>query len=174
MAIKYSPEMKKKIDELNIKDEEILYMTITRDPLRRILDGSKKVEFRELSDWWLKKFNEYNKDLSFKEVKPIKYLLLQNGTDPGVPRVLIELKNQFHKYEADKTDPAMLIVPNLPKPERRFPIKKAKEKYPLIFEQAKIEGFEDDDEWLALELGNIIHSENLEVLNQSSKKTIKK
>lgn len=174
MAINYSPEMQKKIDELGIKDEEILYMTIVRESLIRILKGTKKVEFRELSDWWLKKFNEYNRDLSFKEVKPIKYLLLQNGTDPGVPRVFIEMKNQFHKYEADKIDPAMLIVPSLPKPERCFSIKEAKEKYPLIFEQAKLEGFTDKDEWLGLELGNIIHAENLEVLDQPSVKKTKK
>lgn len=37
----YSPEMKKVIDELGLKDENIMYVNIIREPLERILRGEK-------------------------------------------------------------------------------------------------------------------------------------
>jgi len=58
--IQYTPEMKKVIDELGLKDENIMYINIIREPLERILSGEKTVEFRELSDFWLKKVANFN------------------------------------------------------------------------------------------------------------------
>ena len=75
--IQYSPEMKKVIDELGLKDENIMYVNIIREPLERILSGEKTVEFRELSDFWLKKVANFNSKSEYINDKPITHILFQ-------------------------------------------------------------------------------------------------
>ncbi len=162
MAIKMSEKLQAVVKELGLKEENILYMNIQRPFLERILSEEKKVEFRDLSEYWLKKLNNYNKDLSAKSVKPIKYILFQNGMKAeGAPRALVELKGQFHKYEAFKDEPREFINPSLEAGKRSFTIGKAKVEYPHIFKEAEYEGFEENDEWLALELGKIVYREHI-------------
>lgn len=141
--IQYSPEMKKIIDELGLKDENIMYVNIIREPLERILRGEKTVEFRDLSNFWLKKVAVINSKNEHVDDKPIKYILFQNGMDklPNAKRVLVKFKDYRAKYEKVEN-------PN-------DPITK------IVLKEAQKEGFKKDDTYLALLLGDVVFRENI-------------
>lgn len=88
----YSPELQAKIDELGLKKENILYMTIANVFLHEMRNGEKNVEYRDLTEHYLQKLFKKDKTGNYSEPKPIKYLLLQGGYSLNSPRMLIELK----------------------------------------------------------------------------------
>lgn len=165
MAIKMSEKLLVVVEKLGIKEENILYMNIQRPFLERILSEEKKVEFRDLSEYWLKKLNNYNKDKSYKSRKPIKYILFQNGMkSEGAPRVLVEYIRQVEKWGKDANNPAEIISNCTNDEKYRMTIKEGKEKYSNVFIEAEREGFDvkdDNEEFLALELGKIIYREHI-------------
>ncbi|MFJ1411707.1 hypothetical protein [Capnocytophaga canimorsus] len=164
MAIKMSPKLQEVVTKLGIKQENILYINVLRPFFERILSEEKKVEFRDLSEWWLKKINNYDKKtLAFVSPKPVKYILFQNGmSNAEAPRLLIELVNPVQKWAKDgKGNPAEVINNNLPNETRKMTISEGKVKYPQIFKEAEYEGFKKDDEWLAFELGKIVYKEHV-------------
>ena len=162
-----SEKLQKVVAELGLKEENILYMNIQRPFLERILSEEKKVEFRDLSEYWLKKLNKYDKEGQWVDRKPIKYILFQNGMkNEGSPRVLIELKNTVEKWQKEAQDPPEITSRDKreDRDSYRYTIAEGKAKYPHIFKEAEYEGFDindDEEEFLALELGKIVYREHI-------------
>lgn len=169
MAIKMSEKLQKVVKELGLKEENILYMNIQRPFLERILSEEKKVEFRDLSEYWLKKLNNYDKKtLACIGAKPIKYILFQNGMNAeSAPRALVESKNVIEKWSKDdKGNPAEVITRDRreDRDSFRYTIEEGKAKYPRVFQEAEFEDFDindEDEEFLALELGKIVYREHI-------------
>lgn len=88
----YSPELQNKIKELNLKKENILYLTIKNEYLHEMRSGEKDVEYRDLTDFYLSKLFKKDKEKNYSELKPLTHILFQGGYDPDSPRMLIELK----------------------------------------------------------------------------------
>lgn len=107
----YSKELQEKIDELGLVKENILYMTIANEFLHAIRIGEKNVEYRDLTDFYLKKLFKRDKSGNYSEMKPIKYLLLQGGYSATSPRMLVELKGWVIK---GKNYPNDLVRDNYP------------------------------------------------------------
>ena len=61
---KYSESMQSYMDANNIDPKRVCYLTIAKVHLERIVRGEKTVEFRDLSDHYLKKFFEISGDES--------------------------------------------------------------------------------------------------------------
>lgn len=138
----FSPELKKKIDELGLKKENILFLTIQRDPLNRILAGSKTVEFRELSNYYIKKLCVMKDGVDVAD-KPITHILFQNGYSMTVPRALVEFETYFGKYSHNDD------------------IKENDSLTLRALREAEIEGFEPEDQYIAIFLGEPVFVENL-------------
>ncbi|SHI86691.1 hypothetical protein SAMN05443429_105158 [Cruoricaptor ignavus] len=156
----YSENLKKKIDELNLSKENILYLPIARVHLRRIVDGSKTVEFRDLTDYYLKKINNY-KNLQYDSTKPITHILFQGGYNADSPRVLAELKYTGAKFNANKDLPDEFIIYSKGREVIAMSLEEGEANYPNIFREAEIEGFENGDEYLALQLGRVVYTEGI-------------
>ena len=88
----YTPELQEKITQLGLQKENILYLTIQNVYLHDIRTGQKNVEYRDLTDFCLKKIFEKDSERNFKNPKPITHLLLQGGYSATSPRMLIECK----------------------------------------------------------------------------------
>lgn len=138
-AIQYSNEMQKVVDKLGLKEENVLYLNITKPHLDRILSGEKKVEFRELSDYYLKKVAFFNSKKEYIGDKPITHILFQNGMTNPPKRALVEMKQNIDKYEK---------VQNPEDPTTQF-----------VLKEAEKEGFEINDEYLAFILGDVVFRE---------------
>ncbi|HOW32362.1 MAG TPA: hypothetical protein PLP88_12430 [Bacteroidales bacterium] len=138
--MKYTPEMQSKVDGLNLKPENILYLTIARHYLRRIIEGTKKVEFRSLNEYYLKKMCNFDSQYQFISDKPITHLLLQGGYSFSSPRALVELKDWFFHDDEEYSETAGQMDE-------------------AVKAEAEAEGFTDDDEYLALVLGDVVYSE---------------
>ena len=134
----YSPTMLAHMDKHGIKPEAVCYLTIQRVHLDRIIRGEKTVEFRDLSDFYLKKFFEIE-DGEATDPKPYTHILFQAGYSPDSPRALIELLDVRNKAAHHK--------------------KAQSEIGKLMYKEAAIEGFTLDDEWIGLALGKVISSE---------------
>ncbi len=86
----YSKELQHKIDELGLQKENILYITIKNVFLHEIRKGEKDVEYRDLSEHYIKKLFTTDKSGNYSKTKPITHLLLQGGYNADSPRMLIE------------------------------------------------------------------------------------
>lgn len=107
----YSPELQNKINELGLKKENILYLTIKNEYLHEMRSGQKNVEYRDLTDFYLSKLFVKDKNKNYREMKPISHILFQGGYNADSPRMLIECKGwaiektnhpataDFSKYE---------------------------------------------------------------------------
>ena len=51
----YTPELQSKIDELALKKENILYLTMKNEYWHEIRVGEKDVEYRDVTDFYLSK-----------------------------------------------------------------------------------------------------------------------
>jgi len=105
----YSKELQEKIDELGLVKENILYMTIANEFLHAIRVREKNVEYRDLTDFYLKKLFKRDKSGNYTEMKPIKYLLLQGEYSPTSPHMLVELRGWVIK---EKNYPSDLVRDN--------------------------------------------------------------
>lgn len=88
----YSPELQNKINELNLKKENILYLTIKNEYLHEMRSGEKDVEYRDISDFYLSKLFLKDKDKNYSAMKPITHILFQGGYNADSPRMLIDCK----------------------------------------------------------------------------------
>lgn len=137
---KYSEAMKAYMDANNINPKNVLYLPIAQVHLRRIASGEKIVEFREDSDFYLKKFyNVANNEIT--TLKPITHMLFQGGYSPTSPRVLVQFVDCKVK-EPNAGDPITEIGW-------------------VMDREALREGFEPEDGWLGIALGKVEFVENL-------------
>ncbi len=88
----YSTKLQHKIEELGLQKENILYLTIRNVFLHEIRKGEKDVEYRDLTEYYLKKLFVIDKSGNYSATKPITHLLLQGGYNADSPRILIECK----------------------------------------------------------------------------------
>ncbi len=88
----YTPELQNEIDRLNLKKENICYLTIQNEYLNDMRLGHKNVEYRDYTDYYVRRFFTKDTTGKYKAVKPFTHLLLQGGYNPDSPRMLIELK----------------------------------------------------------------------------------
>lgn len=135
----YSDRMKAYMAENGIDAKGVVYLTIAREPLERIVSGDKTVEFRDLSDHYLKKIFKVEGD-AVVGVKPFTHVLFQAGYSATSPRALVEFAGAGTK-EADQKSPLT-------------------ERGKRVYAEAEREGFTEDDEWLGIELGKVCVVEN--------------
>ena len=135
----YSDRMKAYMAENGIDAKDVVYLTIAREPLERIISGDKTVEFRSLSDHYLKKLFKVEGD-AVVDVKPFTHVLFQAGYSATSPRALVEFQDAGAKEESQK-------APVSPMGKR-------------MFAEAEVEGFTIDDEWVAIALGKVCVVEN--------------
>ena len=135
----YSDRMKAYMAENGIDAKGVVYLTIAREPLERIISGDKTVEFRSLSDHYLKKLFMVEGD-TVVGVKPFTHVLFQAGYSATSPRALVEFQDAGAKEESQK-------APVSPMGKR-------------MFAEAEVEGFTVDDEWVAIALGKVCVVEN--------------
>nr|DAO67408.1 MAG TPA: Sulfotransferase family [Caudoviricetes sp.] len=135
----YSDRMKAYMAENGIDAKSVVYLTIAREPLERIISGDKTVEFRDLSDHYLKKLFKVEGD-AVVDVKPFTHVLFQAGYSATSPRALVEFQDAGAKEESQK-------APVSPMGKR-------------MFAEAEVEGFTVDDEWVAIALGKVCVVEN--------------
>lgn len=125
--------------ENGIDAKGVVYLTIAREPLERIVSGDKTVEFRDLSDHYIKKFFKVEGD-AVVGVKPFTHVLFQAGYSATSPRALVEFNGAGTK-EAEQKSPLT-------------------ERGKRVYAEAEREGFIEDDEWLGIELGKVCVVEN--------------
>lgn len=135
----YSDRMKAYMAENGIDAKSVVYLTIAREPLERIVSGDKTVEFRDLSDHYIKKFFKVEGD-AVVGVKPFTHVLFQAGYSATSPRALVEFAGAGTK-EAEQKSPLT-------------------ERGKTVYAEAEREGFTEDDEWLGIELGKVCVVEN--------------
>lgn len=135
----YSDLMQAYMAENGIDAKSVIYLTIAREPLERIVSGGKTVEFRDLSDHYIKKFFKVEGD-AVVGVKPFTHVLFQAGYSATSPRALVEFAGAGTK-EADQKSPLTEIGKR-------------------VYAEAEREGFTEDDEWLGIELGKVCVVEN--------------
>lgn len=135
----YSDLMQAYMAENGIDAKGVVYLTIAREPLERIISGDKTVEFRSLSDHYLKKLFMVEGD-TVVGVKPFTHVLFQVGYSATSPRALVEFQDAGAKEESQK-------APVSPMGKR-------------MFAEAEVEGFTVDDEWVAIALGKVCVVEN--------------
>ncbi len=142
--MKYSNEMLAVINQLELKPENVMYLTIARSYLRRIVEGTKKVEFRSVTELYLKKLINVNSKGEVGDDKPITHILLQGGYSADSPRVLVEMTDWFIK-DTDIRNNSDVVREKINR---------------NVKAEAEAEGFTDNDEYLALVLGEVKYSEN--------------
>lgn len=135
----YSDLMQAYMAENGIDAKSVVYLTIAREPLERIISGDKTVEFRDLSDHYLKKLFVVEGD-AVVGLKPFTHVLFQAGYSATSPRALVEFQDAGAKEESQK-------APVSPMGKR-------------MFAEAEVEGFTVDDEWVAIALGKVCVVEN--------------
>lgn len=131
-------ELKTIIEEKGIKHENILFLRIAVRHLKRIADGSKNVEFRDLTDYYLSRLQYVNKDNEATGLKPKTHILFQGGYNANSPYMLIEMTDWYSKEANVKS-----TTPEGDKLRR----------------EAEKEGFTDEDEYIGLFLGKILFSQ---------------
>ena len=135
----YSDRMQAYMAENGIDAKGVVYLTIAREPLERIISGGKTVEFRDLSDHYIKKFFKVEGD-AVVGLKPFTHVLFQAGYSATSPRALVEFNGAGTKEAEQKT-----------------PLTERGKK---VYAEAEREGFTVDDEWLGIELGKVCVVEN--------------
>lgn len=135
---KYSEEMKAYMDAHHIRPKQVLYLTIQRVHLERIIRGEKTVEFRDASDYYVKKFYEIENNEA-TALKPYTHILFQAGYSATSPRALVQFIDARVK-EADATPPRTEIGKRM-------------------LAESFVEGFGLDDEWMGIALGKVEFTE---------------
>lgn len=141
MAVKFSGKMRQVVEELGLKEENILYLVMIQHHFDRIRSGEKVVEFRDYTDFYTKRLCEV-KGGEVVGDKPITHVLFQVGTKGNgmAPRMLVEMKG-YRAKEANvpaETDLGKFIV-----------------------KEAEKEGFSDADEYIGIALGRVVCEENV-------------
>lgn len=90
--MKLTQQLQDKIDELGLKKENILYLTMQGEFMHEIRIGEKDVEYRDLTDHYLSRIFKKDKSGKYVSMKPITHILFQQGYSTTSPRMLIECK----------------------------------------------------------------------------------
>ncbi|MDO5654632.1 MAG: helicase-related protein [Flavobacteriaceae bacterium] len=90
--MKLTQQLQDKIDELGLKKENILYLTMQGEWLHHIRAGEKDVEYRDITDFYLSRIFKKDKAGKYVAMKPITHILFQQGYSTTSPRMLIECK----------------------------------------------------------------------------------
>jgi hypothetical protein len=90
--MKYTIKLEQVLSEKQIKKDNIVYMTIKQIYLQQMREGTKTVEYRDTTNFYIKKFFKMNTANRIETQKSTTHLLLQGGYNPDSPRILIELK----------------------------------------------------------------------------------
>jgi hypothetical protein len=130
--------MKAYMAENGIDDKGVVYLTIAREPLERIISGDKTVEFRDFSDFYVKKLLVVS-DGEVVGAKPFTHILFQAGYSTTAPRALVEIADIKIKLPED-TAPQSAVGK-------------------AMYAEAEVEGFEIDDAWIGIAIGTVLLSE---------------
>lgn len=85
-------QLQKLIDELDLTNDDYLFLTIKTVYLYHMISGQKTVEYRDPSDFIFSRlYHNYSKN-KFSKPKKLSHILFQAGYNPDSPRMLIELK----------------------------------------------------------------------------------
>lgn len=90
--MKLTQQLQDKIDELGLKKENILYLTMQGEYMHEIRIGEKDVEYRDLTEHYLSRIFKKDKSGKYVSMKPITHILFQQGYSTTSPRMLIECK----------------------------------------------------------------------------------
>ena len=134
----YSDRMKAYMAENGIDAKGVVYLTIAREPLERIISGDKTVEFRDFSDFYVKKLLVVS-DGEVVGAKPFTHILFQAGYSTTAPRALVEIADIKIKLPED-TAPQSAVGK-------------------AMYAEAEVEGFEIDDAWIGIAIGTVLLSE---------------
>lgn len=134
----YSDRMKAYMAENGIDAKAVVYLTIAREPLERIVSGDKKVEFRDFSDYYVKKLLVVS-DGEVVDAKPFTHILFQAGYSATAPRALVEIADIKIKLPED-TAPQSAVGK-------------------AMYAEAEVDGFEIDDAWIGISIGAVSLSE---------------
>ena len=146
-TITKSEKLQAVYSEKNIKDDEVLYLTIRRVFFDRILNGTKKVEFRDLTDHYAHKVANFKAN-EFIDNKPLRYILLQAGYSENSPRLLVELPTIGYRAAGE--------IKVQSRDFNNEDILKIKQNIEIAAEN---EGFDKKAEFFAFVLGDVIYSE---------------
>lgn len=130
--------MKAYMAENGIDAKAVVYLTIAREPLERIISGDKTVEFRDFSDFYVKKLLVVS-DGEVVGAKPFTHILFQAGYSTTAPRALVEIADIKIKLPED-TAPQSAVGK-------------------AMYAEAEVEGFEIDDAWIGIAIGTVLLSE---------------
>lgn len=100
----YSPDLQNKINELGLKKENILYLTMQGEYMHDIRVGDKDVEYRDITDHYLTRIFKKDKSGNYAAMKPVTHILFQQGYSTTSPRMLVECKGWVingNNYPAD-------------------------------------------------------------------------
>lgn len=87
----FSKSLQAVVDHLDVQKENILYLPIKGVFFNEIIEGTKKIEYRDATERNLNKLSYKDKASGKYLNKPIQYLLLQAGYSANSPRALVEL-----------------------------------------------------------------------------------
>jgi hypothetical protein len=124
--------------ENGINAKSVVYLTIAREPLERIISGNKTVEFRDFSDFYVKKLFVVS-DGEVVDAKPFTHILFQAGYSANSPRALVEIADIKVKLPED-TAPQSAVGK-------------------AMYAEAEVEGFEQDDAWIGISIGAVLFTE---------------
>ena len=134
----YSERMQAYMAENGINAKSVVYLTIAREPLERIISGNKTVEFRDFSDFYVKKLFVVS-DGEVVDAKPFTHILFQAGYSANSPRALVEIADIKVKLPED-TAPQSAVGK-------------------AMYAEAEVEGFEQDDAWIGISIGAVLFTE---------------
>lgn len=134
----YSDRMKAYMAENGIDAKGVVYLTIAREPLERIISGDKTVEFRDFSDFYVKKLFVVS-DGEVVDAKPFTHILFQAGYSATAPRALVEISSIRIKTP-DDSEPQSEVGKTM-------------------YAEAEAEGFEQDDAWIGISIGALLFTE---------------
>ena len=91
-----NPQLQKAIDNLGLKKEDYVFLTIKTVYLYKMKSGEKNVEYRDPGEFIFSRlYHDYARK-KFSEPKKLSHILFQAGYNPDSPRMLIELKGWNH------------------------------------------------------------------------------
>jgi len=68
-------------------ESKILHLTLHKEFFKQILDGTKKIEYREIKPYWTKRlFDSDNKSLKYTKI------IFKNGYAKDAPTIEVEFK----------------------------------------------------------------------------------
>lgn len=134
----YSERMQAYMAKNGIDAKSVVYLTIAREPLERIISGDKTVEFRDFSDFYVKKLFVVS-DGEVVDAKPFTHILFQAGYSANSPRALVEIADIKVKLPED-TAPQSAVGK-------------------AMYAEAEVEGFEQDDAWIGISIGAVLFTE---------------